>query len=170
MEPSRRAGLAIGLILVLLGACFLVIELVPALRWWVYGAYGWPLSVIGAGVLLLFIGILTGAHGLAVPAAIVGGIGALLFWQNATNNWDSWAYAWALIPSFVGVGVMLAGVLQGRWRALWEGAWLVLIGLVLFALFGSLFGGLGIFGPYWPVLLIAWGLLALGRGLVRLAR
>jgi hypothetical protein len=104
---------------------------------------------------------------MAVPACIVGGIGGLLYYQNASGNWDSWAYAWALIPGFVGVGVILSGLLAGRGRqALIEGGGTVLVSLVLFAVFGSFLGG-GDFPPLvWPILLIGAGVLLLLRTLL----
>jgi len=160
----RRSSLAVGLVLVLLGACFLAVQWVPGLWAW----FSWPLVVVGVGVLLLVIGLLTGAAGLAVPACIVGGIGGLLYWQNASGNWESWAYAWTLIPAFVGVGIVLSGLLGGEGRqSVGGGGWLILISLVLFTVFGSFFGALGLVGAYWPVLLIALGLLILVWSLFR---
>ena len=105
---------------------------------------------------------------MAIPACIVGGIGGILYWQEITGNWESWAYAWTLIPGFVGVGIVLSGLLGGDFRqSARGGGWLIMISLVLFAVFGSFFGGLGLLGPYWPVLLILLGLLVLIRPLFR---
>ena len=164
MDRRRRSNLAAGLVLTLLGAWFLAIQWVPGLQAW----FSWPLIIVGGGVLLLIIGLLTRVPAMAVPACIVGGIGGLLYWQNATGNWESWVYAWALIPGFVGVGIVLSGLLGGETRqAVRGGGWLILISLVLFAVFGSFFGALGLVGPYWPVLLIVLGLLALARSLFR---
>lgn len=165
MEHSRRARIGGGLFLILLGVWFAAVQVVPGLRETVYGSNGWPLIVIGAGVLLLLIGLVTGAAGMAVPACIVGGIGGLLYWQNATNNWESWAYAWALIPGFVGVGIVLAGLLQGRARELVPGGWLIVISLALFAVLAAAFTGTSPFGPYWPALIIILGFLLLLRSL-----
>jgi hypothetical protein len=39
--------------------------------------------------------------------------------------------------------------------------------LVLFAVFGSFFGALGMVGDYWPTLLILLGLLMLGRSVLQ---
>ena len=168
MDRRRRSSLVVGLLLILLGVWFIAVQFVPELRAWMEIEYAWPLIIVGVGVLLLVIGLLTGAPAMAVPACIVGGIGGLLYWQNATGNWESWAYMWTLIPGFVGVGVVLSALLGGETRqALSGGAWLILISLVLFAVFGSFLGGLGLLGPYWPVLLIALGLLALLRPLFR---
>ena len=164
MGGGRRSSLAAGLVLILLGALFLVIQLVPELEAW----FSWPWIIIGVGIFLLVIGLLTGVPAMAVPACIVGGIGGLLCWQNATGNWESWAYAWALIPGFVGVGIVLSGLLGGETRqAIRGGGWLIMISLMLFAVFGSFFGALGLAGDYWPVLLIFLGLLILGRSLFR---
>jgi hypothetical protein len=106
---------------------------------------------------------------MAVPACIVAGIGGLLYWQNLTGNWDSWSYAWALIPGFVGVGIILAGLMgEGRLRdAIDGGGTLILISAVMFAIFGSFLGGLELLGDWWPLLLILVGLLVLVRSFFR---
>jgi hypothetical protein len=167
MDRNRRSSIAIGAVLILLGLFFLIVQAVPGLRFWMIEA-SWPLIIVGVGVLLLVIGLLANVPGMAVPACIVGGIGLLLYWQNATGYWESWAYAWALIPGFVGVGIILTGLLEGKPRsALEAGAWLIVISLILFAIFGSFLGGPAILGKYWPVLLILLGLLSLGRNLFR---
>lgn len=159
MDRRRRSSLVGGLLLVLLGAWFLVVQLVPELESWISLNLSWPLFIIGAGLLLLVLGLLLGEPGMAIPAVIVGGIGGLLYWQNSTGNWGSWAYAWALIPGFVGLGTILAGVLgENPLQSLRDGVNLVIISAVLFAIFGSFLGGLDLFGPYWPVLLILLGL------------
>ena len=40
--------------------------------------------------------------------ALLGGVGLILFVQNLFGYYESWAYVWALIPFFVGAGMMLA--------------------------------------------------------------
>ena len=168
MDHRRRSSLVAGLLLILLGVWFMAVQFLPELRAWVYIEYSWPLMIVGLGVLLLVFGLLIGVPAMAVPACIVGGIGGLLYWQNATGNWESWAYTWTLIPGFVGVGIVLSGLLGGEiGQSVRGGAWLILISLVLFTIFGSFLGGLGLLGPYWPVLLIALGLLVLVRSLFR---
>jgi hypothetical protein len=168
MNRQRRTSLAFGLILLLLGAWFLALQLVPSLEDWVAANFEWPLFTVGAGALLLLIALVTGVPDLAVPAAITAGIGGLLYWQNATGNWASWSYAWALIPGFAGVGVVLSGLLGQNTRAnLREGLRLMVISLVLFFVFASLLGGVNYFGPYWPVLLILLGLWLLVQPFLR---
>jgi hypothetical protein len=156
-----------GLILILIGALILAVQLLPGLQIWL----SWPWIIIGFGVLMLVIGSATGVPALAVPASIIAGIGGILYYQTITGDWDSWGYIWSLIPGFVGVGILLSGLLgEGGGEAMRGGGWLILISLVLFAAFGSLFGALGMLGDYWPVLLILLGLLLLVGPLLRARR
>lgn len=168
MSRRGRSSLVIGMLLVLFGVVWLVVELVPGLSAWVGETLDWPVIIVGVGFLLLVLGLLTGEPGMAVPACIVGGIGGLLYWQNATDNWESWSYVWALIPGFVGVGVVVSGLLgEDTRRSLRDGGQLILVSLVMFLIFGALAGALGSLGEYWPVLLILLGLVMLVRMLFR---
>jgi hypothetical protein len=162
-----RTGIVGGVLLILLGLLFLANQLLPGALGWLRLEASWPLLIVAAGVALLVLGLTVGTPGLAVPAVITGGIGLMLYYQNLTGAWESWAYAWALIPGFAGIGAILAGLLgEGRlWEALENGFWLIAISAVLFALFGSLLGGLKLSGSYWPVLLIVLGLLWLARNI-----
>jgi hypothetical protein len=158
----------LGLLLILAGAVFLAQQFYPKLRIWEYFAFSWLWYVIGAGALLLLLGLLVGAPGMAVPAVIVAGIGGLLYWQETTGNWDSWAYAWTLIPGFVGIGIILEALLEGKLRAgLRAGGSLVVISAILFVIFASFLGGPALLGTYWPVLLILIGLWFIIRSLLR---
>jgi len=169
MGRRTRSNVVGGTLLILLGLLFLAYQFFPERFFWLQIELTWPLIVVGAGLFLLVFGLLAGAPGMAVPAAIVSGIGGLLYWQNLTGNWGSWAYAWALIPGFVGIGIILAGLLgEGRIRdAIDGGGTLILISAVLFAIFGSFLGGLELLGDWWPLLLILVGLLILLRSLFR---
>lgn len=161
MDQGRRSALGFGVLLIALGVLFLMGQLAPAIFGWI-GQFTWPLIVVGVGIFLLVFGVIVGAPGMAVPACIVSGIGLLLYWQNNTGNWASWSYAWALIPGFVGVGVILTGLLEGSFRkSLVGGGWLIVISLVMFAIFASFLGGPRLFGIYWPVLLILLGVISL---------
>ena len=167
MDSKKRSSLAGGLLLILIGGVFLIAQLTPDLFYWLDPGRNWPLIVIGVGVVMLLFGLLTGVPAMAVPASIVGGIGGILYWQNATSNWDSWAYAWTLIPGFVGVGVILAGLLSGQPRkAFIEGGRTVMVSLVLFSIFGFFFARNDFQGILWPSLLIAAGVIVLLRQLL----
>jgi hypothetical protein len=168
MRHYRRSNLAVGLILILIGAWFLAIQVFPNLRVWFNISFSWPLIILGAGALLLFIGLLAGEPGMAVPACIVSGIGGLLYYQNLTGHWESWAYAWTLIPGFVGAGVILSGLLGNRpKRSLGDGLNLIVISLVLFLIFATFLGGPNLLGPFWPVLIILLGLWLIVRPVFR---
>jgi hypothetical protein len=155
MNRKTRSNLVLGLLLILIGAWFLAAQFVPGLSWF-WGVFDWPLIIVSVGVFLLLLGLVLGAPGMAIPACIVGGIGSLLYWQNATGNWQSWAYAWTLIPGFVGVGLMLSALLGEGWENFRVGAWMSFISLIVFSIAGAMFGA-RVLGVYWPVLVIAFG-------------
>lgn len=170
MHRQRRTNIALGIVLILVGAWFLARLFFPGLREWYDMTFSWPMTVIGVGAFLFLLGLLLGTPGMAVPAAIVGGIGGILYYQNATDDWQSWSYMWALIPGFVGVGSILAGVLGENPRHnIRSGFSAIIVSAVLFLVFASLFGEIDFLGPYWPVLLILLGLWVLVRNLLRKA-
>jgi hypothetical protein len=175
MDGGRRATIAFGVMLILIGVFFLVLRFVPGLQQWFDQYFLWPLAIVGFATLLLLIGLLAGIPAMVVPACIFGGIGGLLYWQSATGNWDSWAYAWALIPGFVGVGLFLLGLTSKKERKnIGAGIWMMFISGVMFLVFGSLFGafagGWRLLASYWPVLLIFFGALSLVEALMRFRR
>jgi hypothetical protein len=164
MDVQRRSNLALGVVLIVLGGIFLATQLIPGLGL----ILSWPWIVIGVGASLLLIGLLVGAPDMAVPACIVAGIGGILYYQNLTGDWTSWSYMWALIPAFVGVGMLLASLIGGRSRSAYrEGLRTVLVGVILFLVFGSFFGAFSWLGAYWPLLLVGAGLLILVEGLFK---
>ena len=166
MDAQRRSNLVFGTLLLLVGGWFLALQLVPGLEELVNFDYEWPLLIVATGVVFFLFALLARSPGLAVPAAIISGIGSLLYYQNSTGDWDSWAYAWALIPGFVGVGVLLSNLLEGRFmRGLREGLSLIVFSLILFGIFGAFLGGPEIFATYWPVLLILLGIRIMARGI-----
>ncbi len=166
MKNSTRSSLIFGIIFILIGAWFLAVQLVPGLDWF-WRIITWPVIVIIVGVFLLVLGLILRAPGMAIPASIVSGIGGMLYWMNATGNWESWAYSWPLVPCFVGVGLMLMSILgEGGRNTFRVGAWMSIISLIVFALFGAFFGA-RVLGTYWPILLIIFGLWVLVQPLFR---
>ena len=172
MRKQGRTQLALGVILILLGAWFIAQRTFPQVAAFASRFSDWPFTVIGVGVLLLLLGLILGAPGLAVPAAIVSGIGGILYYQNLTGNYESWAYMWALIPGFVGVGVLLQGLLGENTRNnLRHGLNLMVVSAVLFLVFSAFLGGWNLLGNFGPaILLILLGLWVLGSGLYRSIR
>jgi hypothetical protein len=172
MRKQGRTQLALGIILILLGGWFIAQRTFPQVAAFASRFSDWPFTVIGVGVLLLLLGLILGAPGLAVPAAIVSGIGGILYYQNLTGNYESWAYMWALIPGFVGVGVLLQGLLGENTRNnLRHGLNLMVVSAVLFLVFSAFLGGWNLLGNFGPaILLILLGLWVLGSGLYRSIR
>ncbi|MEJ5223029.1 MAG: hypothetical protein WHV44_01135 [Anaerolineales bacterium] len=167
MNKRNRTQLALGLLLVLLGVFFVVERQVPAVREWIAPLTTFPVNIIAIGGGILVLGLLVGAPGLAVPASIVAGIGGILYYQTITEDFTSWSYMWTLIPGFVGVGSLLAGLLGDGRRAMQSGLNLIVISAVMFLIFGAAFGGLDILGDYGVgVILALLGLFIIGRGLV----
>lgn len=166
---QNRSSLALGLILLIIGGWLLVTRQVPELQAWMEGNFTWPMWVIGAGAVVLIIGLLTGAPDMAVPASIIAGVGGILFYQDQTGDYASWSYMWTLIPGFVGVGSILAGLLgEHTRRNLGHGLRLLATSAVMFLIFATFFGGLDILGEYGlPVVLILLGLYVLARGFMR---
>jgi len=162
MEQGQRSNIVAGVLIILIGAAFLAAQIFPDILALIDLEENWPLLVIGVGVFLLLMGLLTNTPALAIPASIVGGIGGILYWQNATGNWGSWAYIWTLIPGFVGVGVIVSGVLEGKPReALKDGSRAIIASLIMFTIFGSFLGAGQFSGLLWPIILIGAGLIIL---------
>jgi peptidoglycan/LPS O-acetylase OafA/YrhL len=139
-----------------------------------WGAATWPFYVIAPGLALLAFGLTQrNGSGLAVAGSIVTMVGIVLLYQNATDHWESWAYAWALVgPGGSGLGMLLYGARSGNRRMARDGFWQILTAIGLF-LVGFIFfeGVIGISGrrlpiPDWvlPAAVIAIGVLVLIRG------
>jgi hypothetical protein len=173
MQKRNRTQLVLGVILILVAGWLIATRINPNLANILsLPAFGWPMWVIFAGAVLLVIGLLTGAPGMAIPACIVAGIGCILYYQNSTGNWESWAYMWTLIPGFAGVGSILAGILGENFKSsVRHGLNSLIVSAVLFAIFGTFFHAWNIFGvysSYVPIsLLFLGGIWLIVRGLLR---
>jgi hypothetical protein len=160
---NKRSGIAGGVILILLGALFLASEIFPQ----VFQFWSWPFIIIGVGLVFILWAILGGIGGLAVPGTILSGLGTLFYFQVQSNNWASWSYAWALIPGFVGLGIILSGLIDRNIKGtLVSGLILMLISAIMFFAFGTAFGLEHGIARYWPVLLVVLGVISLVRALL----
>src|SRR5260370_6027146 len=112
-RQSRRPSMVLGGLLVLIGAILLLGQFVRI----DIGRYGWPFFMIAPGVVILFVALTArGAisEGLAVLGSIITVTGLILLFQDATDHFESWAYAWALVfPRATGVGMILYGLVAG---------------------------------------------------------
>ncbi len=175
---DRRARLVVGLLLVGLGVLFLAQQFISFDFW----TFSWPFFIIVPGLLLLGVGVAAGgaASGLVIPGAIVTAVGLILMVQNATGQYQTWAYAWTLIsPTAVGVGLWLQGLRTGNLRTRASGQRMIVIGLVMFVIFGAFFElvinisgwGDNVSDVVFPILLILVGVVLLvARGLGSFSR
>ena len=160
----------LGAILITLGIVFLVGQQLEI----DLGEIGWPFYVIAPGVAILVLGLTQrGGSGLTVAGSIVTIIGLVLLYQNTTDHWESWAYAWALVgPGGSGVGMLLYGARSANPSMMRAGFWQILTAAALFVAGFVFFEGvIGISGrrfpfPEWllPAVIIAFGVVLLFRG------
>jgi hypothetical protein len=139
-----------------------------------WGAATWPFYVIAPGVALAALGLAQrNGSGLTVAGSIVTIVGLVLLYQNATDHWESWAYAWALVgPGGSGLGMLLYGVRSANRKMAREGFWQILVAIGLFVAGFIFFEGIiGISGrrlplPEWvlPIVIITLGVAVLIRG------
>lgn len=164
MNPNTRGSLVAGIILIGLGVLFFLFNVIPGFH---IGAL-WPMIfvLLAAGFFippLLWPQQRQGLSGLFIPGSIMLMLGLIFFYNTLTNDWASWAYAWTLIPGGVGLGLWL-GSWYGRWGkdSMLTGQWMLAISVLVFGLFGMLFGSpaLKIAGP---ILLILGGILLMVR-------
>jgi hypothetical protein len=134
-SSEDRVGLVLGALLFVAGGAALVAQAVN----WELPEDGWPWVIIVPGIALLVAGLLLrgdGGTALTVAGCVVSTVGGILLYQNTTDNWESWAFAWALVgPTAPGVGLLLSGLVQGRRNLVDVGARLALLGVTLFAVF-----------------------------------
>lgn len=145
--PRRQASV-LGILLVLIGALLLLGQIVNV----DVGHYGWPLFIIVPGLLLVFVALTSAGvvgEGLAIAGSCVTTSGLILLYQNATDHFESWAYAWALIfPGAVGIGMILYGLTARRPGNVRVGTRLLGTGVVLFLLGAAFFEGVIGIGGY----------------------
>lgn len=140
MESKQRntGSLVGGALLIAFGALALATQLFSGFDFW--EAF-WPFIVIGVGVMFFVVMFAGGrsVSGLAIPGSIISVIGLMLFVQNLTGHWESWAYGWTVILMAVGVGIFLMGAYGGQASQRRAGLRVLKIGVILFVIFGAFF-------------------------------
>src|SRR5512143_2606769 len=170
-ENKSNAPLVGGTLLIAFGLLALLSQVFRDVVNW---SSLWPIVIIIFGCLFFAGMFLGGRHvsGLAIPGTIIAGIGLMLLYQNYTGHWESWAYSWALIVLFVGLGIFLAGLYGGDGGQRSAGLNVMKIGFILFVIFGAFFEmifsadrTLGARGLLFPSLLVLLGLYLVVRRL-----
>jgi peptidoglycan/LPS O-acetylase OafA/YrhL len=133
-----------------------------------------PFYVILPGLVLLVSAAILGkrASVLAIPGCMATTFGSILFYQQATGDYQSWNYAWALILAAAGVGMVIQGTRSEKRRILRYGMRTLTSGAVLFLLLGTIFalisssdgaGPSNIGNVLWPLALIGAGVVMILR-------
>lgn len=165
-ENTDRRNLLIAIVLIAVGAVFLIGELFNVR----FGSGFWPFLFIVPGVLLLISAFNSrpAVAGTAIGGAVLTTLGLIFWYQVVSRNWESWAYIWALLPLSAGVAQMVVGArnddeslaAQGRQVARIGGI-MFIVGVVFFELIIFDRGGFG--GYFLPLVLIAIGAFILWR-------
>lgn len=100
-----------GVVLIAVGIIFLTGQMTGI----DVGRYGWPFIIVAIGVLLLIMAVsgLDASRQSVVSGVIVTTVGGILLYQDTFDHYESWAYAWALVPAAVGLGRALQARLAG---------------------------------------------------------
>ena len=165
MTIKRISGtLVAGLVLIAAGLLALVGQIFRGFPFW---SYLWPFIIIGFGGLF-FVGMLAGGKslaGLAIPGSIIAGLGLMMFIQNLTGYWQSWAYSWTVILVLIGLGIFIMGLYTEDAHRRQAGLKVMKVGAIFFIIFGGFFELIfNAFRPYglqqyiFPVLLVVLGI------------
>jgi DNA-binding CsgD family transcriptional regulator len=112
------ANLALPLLIVVMGAVFILLAFVLVDAW-------------------------RAAPWLYLPGCVLVPLGLILFLNVATEDWNAWTYAWMLVLAGLGLGAALVGRRLGFPLLVTQiGLGLAAGGVTFFALFGMLVGGL----------------------------
>jgi hypothetical protein len=162
----------VGLLLIIVGAVVLAARQLGFDLFGPIGDWGWPLFIIVPGIALLALSLLPAPPagiGFAIAGAIVTTVGSLLLYQSRTGHWESWAYAWALIPMAAGAALVLYGSFARSSSMVRGGTWMAGIAAALFATFAWFFEGM-FAGTVRPELIDWWPILIVGAGAVLVLR
>ena len=127
----------VGAVLIVTGGLFLADQFLP-IR--ILASF-WPLLIAFFGVTFFFAMLTAGKRGsgLAIPGTIITTLGLLLFVQSTFKLWVTWSYAWALLISAAGLGILIMNFYLKKVALRRVAGLLIGIGLTLFVVFGVLF-------------------------------
>jgi DNA-binding CsgD family transcriptional regulator len=157
--PPNRLGKIISSLLVGAGVLLLGLSLVPGVGMKITLPLVFWMS--GAALILMVYSLSPNfrwAGYLFIPGCVLLALGIIFLINVISGDWNAWAYAWLLILSGAGVGMLLTGQrIAWRWEFNLAGMGLVVVGTVFLVIFGAITGGLFI-QIMAPILLIAGGL------------
>jgi hypothetical protein len=168
MKGIDRGSLVGALVLIILGAVFLILNFVPDVGF----EELWPVIffVTALGFYLPAVIWPESRRGLAalyIPGSIILVMGITFLYNTLSGDWGVWAFAWLLIPLSIGMGMTLAA-----WVGSWAppvgevGIWIMVLNAVGFGLFATLFGE-ALIKAFGAGMVIGGGVLMLLRGYLR---
>jgi hypothetical protein len=172
MEPTTRASndrtpYVFGLLLVAIGAAVLVLRLFDVDALAAVRDLGWQLFIIVPGLGLLAMALVPkppNGAGFAIAGSIVTTVGLILAYQEANDAFESWSYAWALLPGAAGLAMTVYGFFANEHTLVAGGLRIAVIAAALFVAGYWFFETTFATGrapldleTWWPVLVIAIG-------------
>jgi hypothetical protein len=129
--------LLMGFILVVAGALFLVDQFLDLDLIRNY----WPFLVVLLGLIFFIWMILAGKRGAgyAIPGTLFTIAGLIFYVHNTYDLWITWTYAWGLMISAVGIGLLIMNIYLKRDGLRKAAGWVIGVGLILFVIFGIFF-------------------------------
>ena len=166
-QRAMTGPAVVGVVLIVFGAAALVLRELEISPFGAIATWGWPFFVIVPGLVLLAASLLPAPPkgiGFATAGAIVTTVGALLLYQSRTGHWESWAYAWALIPLGAGSALILYGLLAREGGMVTTGLTMAGVAAALFVAGAWFFEGVFAgeprptdVGSWWPIAAIVLG-------------
>lgn len=180
MRRHTDAPAALGIVLVIVGvAAFALRQAGVDVANLVEDA-GWQFFIIIPGLFLLAMAVVTAPPrglGFAIAGSIVTTVGLILLYQESADHWESWAYAWALIPGAAGVATTVYGLASRSSELVANGLRLAGVAGVLFVagfwLFETIFESGRVpadLGTWLPVLVTGLGALIIVSALMGSSR
>lgn len=136
-SQHEARGMVGGAILIALGVGLAVQRYTPLHL----GALLWPFFIIIPGGFFYLMMLLggRGSGSLAIPATILTTLGLIFLGQSLFDYYESWAYIWTLLPTAVGIGMVIGGFWDGKPKMVQVGAHMARGGLMMLLIFATFF-------------------------------
>ncbi len=144
---NTRSSMAnLGILLIVVGVVVLALQYIHIDMSWLpqrWADLSWPLRIIIPGLALFVVGLILPDHageGLSGLGMVAAAVGTLLWYQEVTGTWESWAYAWALVfPAAGGLAGIIHGTVHANWRHVRDSFGGFAFGIVMFLVLGFAF-------------------------------
>jgi len=145
-RTTRSPMANLGILLIVVGIVVLALQYIHIDMSWLpkrWAELTWPLRIIIPGLALFVVGLVLpdrAGEGLSALGLVAAAAGALMWYQDVTGTWQSWAYAWALVfPAAGGLAGIIHGTLHANWRHVRDSFGGLVFGVVMFLVIGFAF-------------------------------